>query len=563
VTERGDWWSSRVAAVAAVGFGTALVGLHALLYGRWIVDDAGITFAYVRSIAIGAGPVLQPGGELVEGYSNPAWLALLLAGRWLGIFDRGAWFGVPDYVAFPKLLALVLVALTFACCHVVASVTSKRPALITAVVGAVTAAVPSFVIWTMSGLENSLLALSVAALAAVLARASVAGRLLALSTAVPCGLLAALAALTRPDGLIYVAAYPLVLLLLARPTRVRPWVSCARAAAASLAAAALPVAAYELWRYATFGALVPNTAVAKAQGLPGQDALARPGEIAGYVGWFTALLAAALVGVALFSRGGDRPWPGRRGLAALLVPLTLAVSAFAVLEPDWMGHLRFATPVWPLGALATAISAQQVLPRLGLSARTVVVLGAMSAALASGVVLSDAARAFRAAPTAPLCLVAQNAGRNIAGYEAIVHVPSPSLLAPDVGGAALASGVRIVDLAGLADEKIARFWRVRDWPGLRDHVLVDVRPTFVKSHGPWSAATGLPADPRFAADYVEIGTTSGTTDWIRRDVLAPGELEELQRFHAEVAAPADITARAAPRSSCGEVLRPRLPVAAD
>ena len=69
----------RGAGLAAVAVPTAVFALHAVLYGRWIVDDAGITFAYARSLATGAGPVLQPGAEAVEGWSNPAWLALLLS----------------------------------------------------------------------------------------------------------------------------------------------------------------------------------------------------------------------------------------------------------------------------------------------------------------------------------------------------------------------------------------------------------------------------------------------------------------------------------------------------
>lgn len=82
--------------VAAVAVPTAAFGAHATAYGRWIVDDAAITYAYARSIATGAGPVLQPGAEPVEGWSNPAWLGLLVLGRWAGLFDRGAWFAVPD-----------------------------------------------------------------------------------------------------------------------------------------------------------------------------------------------------------------------------------------------------------------------------------------------------------------------------------------------------------------------------------------------------------------------------------------------------------------------------------
>ncbi|OLT00997.1 hypothetical protein BJF90_06785 [Pseudonocardia sp. CNS-004] len=319
----------------AVGVPTAAFGVHALLYGRWIVDDAAITFAYVRSIATGAGPVLQPGADPVEGFSNPAWLGLLVLGRWLGLFDRGAWFGVPDYVAFPKLLALVLVAGVFACCYAVAKAMTPRPELVAIAAGLVTAAVPSFVIWTVSGLENALLALAAAGIAAVLVRAVVADRLWEPATAVWCGLLAALAALTRPDGLVYAGAFPLAALLLLHRADLGRAV---RAAALSLLVSAVPVVGYLAWRLAVFGEYLPNTAIAKAQGLPGLSAATRPGELVTYVGWPAALLAVAAVGVVL-----ARPGPARRALVALLVPLALAVVAFGVLAPDWMGQLRFAT----------------------------------------------------------------------------------------------------------------------------------------------------------------------------------------------------------------------------
>ena len=402
-------------AVLAVALPTALFGAHALLYGRWVVDDAGITFAYARSLATGAGPVLQPGAEAVEGYSNPAWLALLVVARWLGLFDHGAWFGVPDYVAFPKLLALVLVAATFACCYAAAAALSRHPVLVTMIAGTATAAVPSFVVWTVSGLENALLALAVTALAAVLVRAAVADRLLATSTAVRCGLLAALAALTRPDGLVYAGAFPLAALLLLRRGELA---RAAGATAVGLAAFAVPTGAYLAWRLATFGEFLPNTAIAKSQGLPGSAALARPGELVGYVGWLAALLVALCVGAAL-----AQPWAARRGFVALLVPLALAVVAFGVLAPDWMAQLRFATPVWPLGALAGAVAAVHVAGQLTVRGRVVGAVLAVAAAVASAPALVDAAREFRAAPTAPLCLVAQNTGRTVNAYARIVGAP--------------------------------------------------------------------------------------------------------------------------------------------
>lgn len=65
----------------------------------------------------GLGPFSSPDAAVVEGYSNPAWLAVLIAGRLLGLFDRGAWFGVPDYVAYPKAVALLCCAGVFAACY--------------------------------------------------------------------------------------------------------------------------------------------------------------------------------------------------------------------------------------------------------------------------------------------------------------------------------------------------------------------------------------------------------------------------------------------------------------
>lgn len=530
----------------AVGVPTLLVGLHALLYGRWIVDDAAITFAYVRSITTGAGPVLQPGAEVVEGYSNPAWLALLAVGRLVGLFDHGAWFGVPDYVAFPKLLALVLVAGVFACFLAITTVLCRRPVAVAVVAGAVTAAVPSFVVWTMSGLENSLLALCAVAIAAVLVRATAGGGLPGLRSAAWCGLLAVVAALTRPDGLIYAVALPLTVLLLLRRAE---FGHAVRVVVTGTVAFAVPAGAYLAWRLVTFGEWLPNTALAKSQGLPGPAELARPGEIVEYVGWLAAVLGAVVVGVAVL-----RPSPARRGLVVLLVPLALAVAAFGVLEGDWMGQLRFATPVWALGALAVSVAAAEVLPGLPVRGRVVVAVLAAVAVVPTGAAFLDGVRSVRAAPTAPLCVVAQNTGLAFNGYSAVLGDGDHVLLAPDIGGAALTSALPIVDLVGLADSRIARFWKAGDTAGLRDHVFGEVRPTFITINPDWARLTGLADDPRTAA-YAEIGTSpAGVTDLVRLDALGPGDLEALRAYRATTALPADLAVRGAPRGSCGDVL---------
>jgi hypothetical protein len=121
--------------------------------------------------------------------------------------------------------------------------------------------------------------------------------------------------------------------------------------------------------------------------------------------------------------------------------------------------------------------------------------------------------------------------------------------------AAAAMAAIMVRVAGLTNARIARYWHDENWLPLRDYVFGETRPTFIKSHFPWSDLTGIPSDPRMAADYVIIGSTFGTTDWVRRDTLTdPAMLQHLQAHFTTVVYPADIAVRNSPRASCGDRL---------
>ena len=65
----------------------AWLGLYAWLWtwGDLVVEDAAISFAYARNLAEGEGLVALPGGERVEGYSNPLWVLLLAGPYKLGL----------------------------------------------------------------------------------------------------------------------------------------------------------------------------------------------------------------------------------------------------------------------------------------------------------------------------------------------------------------------------------------------------------------------------------------------------------------------------------------------
>lgn len=543
---RHSWWP----ALGSVLGGSALIAVHASFYGRWLVDDSGITFSYARNIAQGHGPVLQPGATPVEAFSNPAWLALLVAGRLIGLFDHGTLFGVPDYVLYPKALALACCVGILAAFYTAAHSVSSRPGLVTFVSGGALAAIPSFVIWSFSGLENSLYALAVVTLAVVLVRAVVNKWVLSSRAAILTGALAALAALTRPDGAIYVATYPLVVLVFTSRANVFQTI---RWVALSVATFLAPYGGYVAWRYAEFGQLLPNTAIAKDQALPTIDDLARAANLIEYTGWLLVVVAAACTGVVL-----SRPSRLRSGLIALLVTLALSVTAYCILNPDWMPQYRFATPVWPLATLTATLAISRVVGWATSRGRLAVSLTLAVAVLSSLAGLAEQASEFRDNPTVPLCLVADRYGRTVNAYADILGLRHASLLTPDLGGTALTSRLQLVDLTGLANRRIAEFWAADDMAELRDYIFEVVKPTFIHTHGGWSARTGIPSDPRLAENYHVVHTTSSgqNGDWVRKDAVSnPGRLEDLRSYAKSTISWLESIYSSAPRRSCGPTLR--------
>ncbi|MDQ0378091.1 hypothetical protein [Amycolatopsis thermophila] len=539
--------AARWPAVAAVAGGTALIGLHGWAYGNWINDDAGITFAYARDLVEGAGPVLQPGAEPVEGFSNPAWLVLLVLGKVLRLFDTGAIFGVPDYVVFPKALGLLCCAGILAACHFAVKRLTRWAWLVTLFAGGLLAAIPSFVVWCLSGLENPLYALAVAWLAALLLSAVADGRVHAVRIGLIAGLLAALAALTRPDGMIFAAAYPLVALVFLRRVRALAGVGV------SLLAFAAPYGGYLLWRHAEFGRWVANTAVAKNQQPPSVADLARVAEPVEYLGWPVVLAGLLAVGLAFWLVPALR-----RPLVGWLVPLVLALAAYCVLNPEPGGEFRFATPLWTMAALVAAVCAVEVMRALSVRWRAVLGAVLVAATLPSAPALADSGRGFASGPVVPLCQIVERYGRLFNGYADVIGLREGSVLLPDIGGTALTSRLRVVDSVGLADARIADLVSSGDFAGLRDHVFDELRPTFIHSHVPWSGLTGITADPRLARDYVAVvlDGTGRNGDWVRLDALDGDDLVRL-RAYARATVPAVEQARAGQVTGrCGDVLRP-------
>ncbi len=442
----------------------------------------------------------------MEEFSNPLW-TLLIAGLFrLGLFD-------PDWT--PKALGAVLaVATLLVIGHECArSVPGFLPSLAPLWLSLST----SFVVWTTSGLENSLLAVLLAASCAVTRRIVDEPR--EARWDLGAGLLAGLIALTRPDGIVMAAAFPLSLGLTS--FRRRPMRALAAPLLRFTASLAVVVLGYLLFRRAYFGDWLPNTYYAKEK--PSVASLLDAAKIQDFLagifgGWAMVVVVASVVALALLARA--------RRLAprhlSLLVHLGLALAAYLVLPGD-CGAIVFA--YWTVAELWGELWRTSASPAL----RVAVALGIAAVTADSAARHAERSSDFASYSITPFKRVAAFAGD---GYNALAEAlgaERPSLLAPDVGGALYYSRLRVYDLVGLCDRTTAQTL-TRDTAGFHHYVLEEIRPTFIHVHGPWSEWASFHASPLFARDYVPIfedwSAPSGETpveplqgDYVRRDAL--------------------------------------------
>ncbi|MGE5233885.1 MAG: hypothetical protein ACM3OB_07225 [Acidobacteriota bacterium] len=509
----------------------ALCLVHATLFGAWIVDDAGISFAYARNLAHGYGLVSQPGQPPVEGFSNPLWTFALVPAFWAGWFDP---------VWTPKIVAAGCIGLAFALLARLAGRSpSASPVAIGVGLGVVALATP-FVAWSFSGLEN---ALSVLLVAAAAERSE---RLLAVEprrgSGALLGLALAAAALTRPDAVLFVTALPLLLLigLVARRS--------ARPLAAALLVAAVVwggvYGGFLLWRRWYFGDWLPNTYYAKG-GPHATDVFAlltlRPDSVARWLeaawgaagplgGWLLAGLGIALV-LCLAHRTLSP------ALAVVAVYLGIAGAAYVLLPRDWMPEFRFATPFVALFPLACTLAAGDLLSRAQSARGARLKRGlAITAAVAAVLTFLPRSLTFAAAPTVPFADVVRAYGDGFNRMADELGVRQGAVLLPDVGGTLWASRLRVVDLGKLCDRTIARTMG-KDQRAFYDYVFDRTTPVFIHFHGAWSAMARLDSDPRFERDYVPLleyeddwfrkmtGATVRAGDFVRRDIAAAHPIE--------------------------------------
>ncbi len=373
---RRSWWraaESRNARVAALLVPVLLFAYFAVKR-RWMDDDGFINLRVVQNVLAGRGPVYNI-DERVEVGTSPLWIAAmaLFGALRLRLEYVAVWLGIASAVGG---LALAMKASLD-----IDRVERPTPArVLTVPVGALTLAVlPPCWEYASSGLETGLMFLwlggSFALLvAAVESRASTRRIVL---TAVVIGL----GPLVRPEGALYSAAMlvPLALRQRTRPGSGQQWRRGRQLAfIAGLAAAALALPlAYQIFRMGYYGALAPNTSIAKestlaywkqgycyAQNFFGRYRLGWPLLLAG--GFLVARVRTVLAA-------------RQRALAAvlLLLPLAAAIHGLYIVRVggDYM-HARMFLPV-VFAALLPVMTARVALDR----SREAMSLGVLGLAL--------------------------------------------------------------------------------------------------------------------------------------------------------------------------------------
>jgi len=363
-----------------------------------------------------------------------------------------------------------------------------------------------YAMWSMSGMETSLLAFLVILSLILLASEEKSGRGFA------SGLILMLIALARAEGLIFFFAAFVVRVLnhiIHQSTRTVledvKWLS----------AFLLPFSTYLIWRVSYYGYLFPNTVYVKAGGgyiyhmLRGLYYLYQFLEIGG------ALLV-LLIGVAALLR--NRQPIVRHALAGAGFYIALITLAGG----DWMPLFRFFAPILPVLCALAAIGLNLVInlwQRAGLQFPGI--FGGLVATLILGMFLGESIQSQEIERTTRNFDASTLSGHTSAAWLREHSKPGDSMALTDVGILGFETELQIIDMIGLNDAHIAHLppkfprglapgngfgkWDV-------DYVLKQ-QPTFIQVHlsrekwdnrdlnTDWVGTDALINDPRFLASY--------------------------------------------------------------
>lgn len=383
-----------------------------LATGPQTIDDAYITFRYARNLADGLGFVYN-NGERVLGTTTPLWTLLLALLYWLGIRDlpRAA-------LAMSALADAGTTALMFL---VAVRLGLSRPWALWA--AGFYAFTPLSVGFAASGMESSLFTLLVLSACA----ASALGR------SERAALLAALATLVRPEGLL------LGLLVVAQFLLRRALPSWR-----VVVAYALPLFPWVLFALWWFGSVIPHSLLAKSTVYRIFPLSPHDGALAivmypWFPGWIVAPVLAPLLPRACSVLLRMPRWMPLIWFAPLLSAAYALASIRSVRIAGW-----YLVPLTPFAILGVAVALSRV---RRISARPLVLL------FATGLVLW----AVLHNPVRPN-LAREEAYQAAAAFLSSQVTPETTVALPEIGAFGYASNARILDTVGLVSPQALRFY---------------------------------------------------------------------------------------------------------
>jgi hypothetical protein len=478
-----------------------LLGFHIWQFGRYIPDDAAITFAYAKNLAAGNGLVLNPGTDPVEGYSNFGWLLVVLP-----FCARGNDPTIPV-----KILSFVIGAATLALVarvgrQLAASSRSGSHEWLGAAAALGLAAFTPYAAWASSGLENGLYcALFVAALFLYLRDSYVwcAVALVSLSlTRVEGAGLAALFALHRAGTLV---------LARSRPTR------------AEIAACLVFVSLYGTyfaWHWWHFLAFVPNSYLAKSVALHGDT----PGSVLSTMarGWTYALdqlivpyRLALVAPFAIVGLMGLKP----RVMTLLMLLLSGVCGLVLLTGGDFYPQFRLGTLVLPLLFLLVGEGTRLILS-LARAPRAVALVGLLPLIVVCLPSIA-ASSGWGEGPMSVDTLKPIRADRYVAFSRNIRKRPI-TVMESEVGNVAYFTDFSVLDLGGLSNLQIARYGFSA--PFFLHQVFEELKPDVIHLEGAIAANANIPM-ALIERDYQTIEglpTGSHADGWyVRRDPEHP------------------------------------------
>ena len=346
-TDRLRWLLLGVAAIVLV--------LHAFLY-NFITDDAYISFVYSRNFAE-HGQLVFNIGDYVEGYTNFLWTLLIGLGMLVGV--------EPEWSA--KILGALFAVLTLYMTFTLVERALGRKSMWAAVPALLLACSSGFACWTSGGLETQLFTMlctiAIEGVVAAEAEDGAAGLYRA-------GVALALAAMTRPEGLLIAFALGLVRLIC--NVTAKRGIAGKTELIASICFIVL-WAPWFVWRWQYYGYPFPNTYYVKASGEWARPEMAQQMRDAGmyYVwSWLKQTKLLFALPVVFLGLVGARPKSPRFALglscafiAGFYIPYTISVGG------DFMGLHRFIMPLFVVAAVSLVLGLELLVSLIPENAR--------------------------------------------------------------------------------------------------------------------------------------------------------------------------------------------------